>query len=174
MRLICERCSNTFPANNGEYLYYQGRMIFACKECTKRLREEIKVSQKVCAAIDGKKTRAEIITNNMDAYGKFMEDINATLKKVPNESGLRSDIPLLVSLVKAYIEDEYVDISYNSIVAIVSTLLYVISPVDIIPDVIPGVGYSDDEVAVAFCVKMIHDDIEKFKSCCDVETKHRN
>ena len=29
---------------------------------------------------------------------------------------------------------------------------------------IPGIGYTDDAMAVAFCIKMIHDDLEKYKT----------
>ena len=80
---------------------------------------------------------------------------------------LLSDIPLLVSLVKSYVDGEYKDIPYNSIIAVIATLLYVISPIDIIPDFIPVVGFTDDAMAVAFCMKMIHDDLEKYKTWRD-------
>ena len=78
-----------------------------------------------------------------------------------------SDIPLLVSLVKSYIGGEYKEIPYNSIIAVVAVLLYVISPIDIVPDAIPVVGFADDAAAVAFCVKMIHDDLVKYKAWRD-------
>ena len=62
---------------------------------------------------------------------------------------------------------EYKEIPYNSIVAVVATLLYVVAPIDIIPDIIPIVGFTDDAMAVAFCMKMIHDDLEKYKTWRD-------
>ena len=114
-----------------------------------------------------KKTQAEYITNNEDAFAKFLKSIEATLKKIPSVGSLLSDVPLLVSLVKSYLDGEYKEIPYNSIVAVVATLLYVISPIDIIPDIIPVVGFTDDAMAVAFCIKMIHDDLEKYKTWLD-------
>ena len=163
MHMICEKCGKEVSAVNGEYVYYQGRMVFACKSCANALNDEIKCARKVCAAVDGKKTQAEFITNNKDAFDKFLQNMETTLKKIPSVGNLLADIPLLVSLVKSYVTGEYKEIPYNAIVAVVATLLYVISPIDIIPDVIPVVGYADDAMAVAFCIKMIHDDLEKYK-----------
>ncbi len=167
MSMICEKCGKEISAAEGEYVYYQNRMMFACKACADKLNDEMKCAQKVCSAVDGKKTQAEFITNNKDAFDTFLKNIESTLKKIPGVGNLLSDIPLLVSLVKSWVAGEYREIPYNTIVAIVATLLYVISPIDIIPDIIPGVGFADDAMAVAFCIKMLHDDLEKYKAWRD-------
>lgn len=170
MSMTCEKCGKAISVAEGEYVFYQDRMMFACKPCAKKLDDEMKCARKVCAAVDGKKTQAEFVTRDKGAFDKFLVDIEATLKKVPGVGNLLSDVPLLVSLVKSYINGEYKEIPYNSIVAVIATLLYVISPIDIIPDVIPVVGFADDAMAVAFCIKMIHDDLEKYKAWRD----HKN
>ena len=167
LEMTCDRCGKGVSASAGEYIIYQDRMMFTCKDCARELEDEIKTARKICAAVDSKKAQAEYITNDEDAFAKFLKNIEETLKKIPNVGSLLSDIPLLVSLVKSYIDGEYKEIPYNSIVAVVATLLYVISPIDIIPDIIPVVGFADDAVAVAFCMKMIHDDLEKYKAWRD-------
>ena len=164
MSMICEKCEKAVSAAEGKYVYYQNRMVFACKSCAEKLYDEMKCGRQICAAVDDRKNQAEYITNNKDAFNKFLNNTEATLKKIPAFGNLLSDIHLLISLVKSYVDGEYREISYNSIIAVVATLLYVISPIDIIPDVIPGVGYTDDAMAVAFCIKMIHDDLEKYQS----------
>ncbi len=167
MEMCCEKCGKAIKASEGEYTYYQDRMMFACKACAGILNDEIKCARKVCAAVDGKKTQAEYITHNKDAFDKFLKDIEKTLKKIPNVGNILSDIPLLVSMVKSYVSGEYREVPYNMIVGVIATLLYVISPIDLIPDVIPVAGFADDAMAVAFCVKMNHDDLEKYKSWRD-------
>lgn len=167
MAMICEKCRKEIAADAGAFIYYQGKMLFACKACENKINDEIRCGNKVSAAVDGKKVQAVYITENKDAFDDFLKNIEKTLKKVPAIGNLLADIPLLVSLVKSYITGEYKEIPYNSIVAIIATLLYVISPVDIIPDVIPGVGFTDDAMAVAFCVKMLHDDLRNFKAWRD-------
>ena len=167
LEMTCDRCGKGVSAAAGEYIIYQDKMLFTCKACAKEVEDEIKRARKICDAVDSRKAQAEYITNDEDAFAKFLKNIENVLKKIPNVGNLLSDIPLLVSLVKSYIDGEYKEIPYNSIVAIVATLLYVISPFDIIPDILPGVGFADDAVAVAFCVKMIHDDLEKYKTWRD-------
>lgn len=167
MAMRCEKCGKEIAAAEGEYILSHDSMVFACRDCARKLNEEAETARKVCAAVDGNRTRAEYITSHKDAFETFLKNIETTLKKVPGAGTLLADIPLLVSLVKSYVDREYTEIPYNSIVAVVAALLYVISPIDIIPDFIPVVGFADDAVAVGFCIKMIHDDLEKYKSWRD-------
>ena len=167
MDMICEKCRKNVALADGEYIYYQDRMLFACKDCVRKLNDEINCARKVCAAVDGKKKKAEYVISDKDGFEKFLINIEATLKKIPGVGNLHSDVPLLVSLVKSYVSGEYKEIPYNSIVAVVATLLYVISPIDIIPDMIPAVGFADDAMAVAFCIRMIHGDLDKYKTWRD-------
>ena len=164
MGVSCEKCGKTISVEDSEYVYYQNRMMFACKSCAKKINEEIKCAQRVCTAVNGKKKQAESVLKDKDAFDNFLKDIDLIMKKIPVTGNLSKDIPLLVSLVKNYVSGEYKEISYNSIIAVVATLLYVISPLDIIPDLIPIVGFSDDAMAVAFCIKMIHDDLNRYKA----------
>ena len=46
---------------------------------------------------------------------------------------------------------------------IVSTLIYIISPFDILPDTIPVVGYIDDIAILSWALKSINPDLEEYK-----------
>ena len=69
----------------------------------------------------------------------------------------------MTSLVKSYINKEYTDIPIGSIIAIISALIYFVSPIDIIPDSIPIIGYFDDAAVVAACWKLVDSDIEEYE-----------
>lgn len=45
----------------------------------------------------------------------------------------------------------------------ISALIYFVSPVDIIPDFLPVVGYLDDAAVVAACIKLVKSDIDDYK-----------
>ena len=74
-----------------------------------------------------------------------------------------ADLKLLFSIIKDYISGEYRTIPFWSIAAIVAALLYVLSPVDLIPDAIPVIGLVDDAMVVAACLAMVEQDLYEYK-----------
>lgn len=102
---------------------------------------------------------------------KTKELIDAAMKKASREKGKRGPIEeawekiqLLFGLVKDWASGEYRDIPVGSIIAIIIALLYFVSPIDLVPDVIPGVGYTDDVAVIVLVFKQIDSDIEKYKT----------
>ncbi len=73
------------------------------------------------------------------------------------------DVKLLISIVKDYWSGEYRTIPWWAISAIVLTLLYVISPVDLIPDFIPVIGYLDDAAVVSVCLMLVEQELQMYK-----------
>ena len=61
----------------------------------------------------------------------------------------------LLSLVIDYFVGNYREISIWAIGVADLALLYVISPIDFIPDFIPVVGFLDDAVVLALCLKLL-------------------
>ena len=82
------------------------------------------------------------------------------------------DLLLLVSLVKDYYQGNYRDIPYKTISAAVVGLLYVINPIDIIPDFIPFIGQLDDALVLGFCLKLIEKDLLKYKKWKDNQSEN--
>lgn len=99
------------------------------------------------------------------------EKIQVTLKHafekaLQNEETIAevfSDLKLLLSLVKDYVSGAYREIPYGSIVASVAAVLYFLSPIDFIPDFIPGVGLIDDVFVIGFVLKKIHGDLKEYQ-----------
>ena len=106
---------------------------------------------------------AKATIENEDKFEKFVQRLENKLKLIPGIGEYLSDIACMVSLVRSYIKKEYTDIPLGTILSIVVTLLYIISPVDLIPDVIPGVGYLDDIALLVWVLKSIHSDVEEYK-----------
>ena len=72
------------------------------------------------------------------------------------------DLQILFSLVNDYRKGKYRKVPWTSIAAIVGALLYVFSPIDLIPDFIPAIGLMDDATVVALCLKAIDSDLKKY------------
>ena len=96
---------------------------------------------------------------------KVTEKADEIEKKVRESGPLRryiEDVKLLLSLVKDYWSGNYKEIPYWAIGATVFALLYVLSPIDLIPDFIPVVGLVDDAAVVALCLYMIEQELHDY------------
>jgi len=82
---------------------------------------------------------------------------------------LFQDLKLLIPLIKDYWQGTYRDVSVKSIVIFVAALAYIISPIDLIPDYIIGLGQIDDAVILGLSLYFLEKDLRKYK-----EWKNRN
>lgn len=73
------------------------------------------------------------------------------------------EIKMLISLLNDYITGHYKKIPLASIVAIAAAIAYFVSPIDVIPDFISGLGYLDDATVIGFVLSMLHDDLSEYK-----------
>jgi uncharacterized membrane protein YkvA (DUF1232 family) len=78
---------------------------------------------------------------------------------------LRSPIPLI----KDYWKGTCRDVSVKSFVIFVVAVAYIISPIDLIPDYIIGLGQIDDAVILGLSLYFLEKDLRKYK-----EWKDRN
>lgn len=85
--------------------------------------------------------------------------------KVRNSGKLKrfgSDVSLMFSLLRDYWQGNYREIPWKSIAAIAGALVYVLNPLDLIPDLIIGVGLMDDAGVVALCLKVVESDLMRY------------
>ena len=69
----------------------------------------------------------------------------------------------LVRMVRRYISGEYRAIPSSTIISGLAVLLYVLSPIDLIPDFIPVLGFLDDLSLVSWFVGKFHVEITRFQ-----------
>lgn len=98
------------------------------------------------------------------------DKINDQVGKGQGLESYADDLLLLMSLVKDYYQGNYRNIPYKTISAAVVGLLYVLNPIDIIPDFIPFIGHIDDALVLRFCLKLMEKDLLKYKNWKDKQT----
>lgn len=76
---------------------------------------------------------------------------------------LWDDIKTMTAMLRDYTDGSYRDVPWTTVASITAAVLYFVSPIDLIPDVIPGVGYVDDAAVIAMCVKSFRCDIETYR-----------
>lgn len=115
-------------------------------------------------ALEGNYKTAEEMLKDKDKVEAFLQDVEKFLASIPKVGDALSDVPVLISLVRSYIKKEYIDIPLLSIILIVSALIYIFTPIDIIPDSIPGIGFLDDAAVIAILSKWLDNQIDDYRA----------
>ena len=118
-------------------------------------------------AFDSFKNMAKDYFENSDKRDALLEMMRILADKImlDDDHKLRSvvdDILTLIRLIKAYFKKEYRDISTTDIVLILGGLIYVITPLDFIPDIGP-VGFIDDLAIINMLVRQLSAQIAQFR-----------
>lgn len=76
---------------------------------------------------------------------------------------LWTDLPLLFRLLKSWKNGSYRGLSVRTLASLVAALIYVLSPVDLIPDFIPGIGLIDDAAVLGLLLYSMAQDLAAFR-----------
>lgn len=74
------------------------------------------------------------------------------------------DGQLLIAIVRDYRAGVYRQIPYGVIASIVFTLIYVLNPFDLVPDMLPLIGQVDDVAVISACLILVEQDLHKYKN----------
>ena len=117
---------------------------------------------KYAKAINKSKNKAEEYLKNNDKLGILLDDLEKNLNSRNVTKGL-AYIPVMISMLRSYYNGSYKAVPYRVILAVVGVLIYWLSPVDLIPDFLPGIGYIDDAAVLGLALKLIKKDLDQYK-----------
>jgi uncharacterized membrane protein YkvA (DUF1232 family) len=112
--------------------------------------------------------RATVILKDKSKANKTIKD--ALGKAITNKGaldGVWAKMVLLFGVAKDYVNGDYTEIPKRSIVAILGGLIYFLSPIDIVPDFVPFLGFIDDIFILNLVYKQVINDLEKYKEWKD-------
>ena len=100
-----------------------------------------------------------------DDIQNLVKQEDAILRKAKSGSlsKMFTDVRDMFSMASDYRKGKYTTVPFGTIAAIVAALLYVVNPLDFIPDFLPMVGLIDDATAVAACLSLVRLDISKYR-----------
>ena len=65
-------------------------------------------------------------------------------------------------LVNSWCRREYTEVPIGIITAIIGVLVYFVSPIDAIPDFIPGIGLMDDAAVAGGALYLVKNDLDEY------------
>jgi uncharacterized membrane protein YkvA (DUF1232 family) len=77
---------------------------------------------------------------------------------------LADDVTTLTAMVKDYAAGDYREVPQKSVFAATAALLYILNPMDIIPDIVPALGLVDDAAVLTMVVRAIQADVHAYRS----------
>jgi len=80
---------------------------------------------------------------------------------------LVQNLKLILPLTRDYWKGTYRDVSIKSMVIFLAGLAYIISPLDLIPDYIIGLGQIDDTAVLGLALYFLEKDLLKYKAWKD-------
>jgi uncharacterized membrane protein YkvA (DUF1232 family) len=83
--------------------------------------------------------------------------------KGPIIDQIRNKLLIFGGLIKSYATGEYRGIELKNLVIILGSMIYFISPIDFIPDILPMVGFADDIALLTFAYNSVASEIEKYE-----------
>jgi len=98
---------------------------------------------KVLRSEDDVKKRSEKLNKNV--FGKLL-----------------SQLSLAYEMIKDFKSKRYVDVLWRTITLIIGAVLYFINPFDIVPDILPVIGFTDDAVAFAAIFRSVQGDLLRY------------
>lgn len=109
------------------------------------------------------KSKAKDYLNSPDKIHRLIDKAKQKAKR--RNSPLKEFWESLMTcfrLLKAYAKGTYRDIPWESLVLILTSVIYFVMPIDLIPDFIAGIGLLDDASLLAWAMASFAVDIERF------------
>src|SRR4030081_509138 len=68
----------------------------------------------------------------------------------------------MLRLIRAYSQANYRDVPESTLVVIIAAIIYVVNPLDVIPDALPALGFLDDATVIALAVRRARQTLDDF------------
>jgi uncharacterized membrane protein YkvA (DUF1232 family) len=82
------------------------------------------------------------------------------------------DAKLLIAMVKDYWRKSYRQVPFGVIGAIVFTLIYVLNPFDLVPDILPFIGQVDDVAVFTAGLMLVERDLRRYADWKEGQPQH--
>jgi len=116
--------------------------------------------------------RAKSMIKDNDRLKNLITNVGKKLSTVGDGSqtsrGFAAQLKLLVRMIRAHISGAYRAFAPMTLVMFAFALIYFITPIDLIPDFVPALGFTDDIAVALMIMRQFSSDIEEYKQWEDV------
>jgi uncharacterized membrane protein YkvA (DUF1232 family) len=109
---------------------------------------------------------AESYIKNPERLRDLVKEAARKASSMPKETfkGTWAYFQAMLRLIRAYYRGEYRDVPMTTLLVIIAAVIYVVNPLDLIPDWVPGLGFLDDAFVLALAVRKTRITLDDFMS----------
>lgn len=96
------------------------------------------------------------VLDRRDRVKRELRAIPERMQRIANQA------QLVLELIDDYRDGSYRAIRWSSLAIAAATLLYSVSPSDVVPDILPILGQLDDAIVIAIGMRIIRRDLENY------------
>lgn len=112
--------------------------------------------------IKGLNKKAKVYLDDNKRLNELIVNTGIKIKNNNQLSDIVDEIKTLTSLVMDFSKKKYTNVSVSTIITIIAGLIYLVNPVDIIPDIFIG-GFVDDAAVLGYVLKRISTELDLYK-----------
>lgn len=130
---------------------------------------DLNMEQQARDILDQGTEEAQEVIQNPSKVDELLLQLEAKLKEVPAIGSTLADLPLMISMVKAWITKEYTEVSPKVIACLVGAIIYLLKKKDLINDAIPVVGIVDDIAVLGLALKLSEPELKAYAAWRDAK-----
>ena len=103
---------------------------------------------------------------------ELLETVKGMIMENKELSKIIDEVKLMMGLLKDWLKGDYRELEKSSAIMIIVAFLYLINPLDLIPDFL-FVGFIDDIAVIAYVFKKLQDELDRYKEWKGIEVESR-
>ena len=123
---------------------------------------DLNMEQQAQELLDKGVEEAQEVIQNPSKVDELLLQLEEKLKEVPAIGSTLADLPLMISMVKAWIKKDYTEVSPKVIACLVGAIIYLLKKKDLISDAIPVVGILDDVAVLGLALKLSEPELKAY------------
>lgn len=121
-------------------------------------------AKKILYSLMGKSNR---VLNNKHRFFDVFTRSMSKAEGIGEFDEIKTDLRTVFSLVGDYLHGNYKKVSKTSLLLIIGSLLYLLNPMDLVPDFLLGIGFLDDLAVFSYMIKKIRKELDKYRKWKD-------
>ena len=113
--------------------------------------------------LNSKSHRAQRIITDPERMERLAKDSFSLIRGKKKFSEVQSEAVLLINMVKDTVKGRYKGLGKKNVIMIVAGLLYLVNPMDIVPDFIFGIGFADDLGVLVYVISRLSEEIARYR-----------